>query len=246
MSYELREPNDNSVPTMQCYFPHGIFTLGLIINSGIRTAATWPNGKDWSYYVGTTGPCVYIGLAATSLLRAPLFGHMVAKWTGVIESSAKAPFIAKMRNGESFGLLPGGFHEASLFEYGKDRVVVSNKKGFIKYALQYGYKVVPAYSFGECYSYWNLRGFHKIRLWLADQGLPGIAVFGFPLLPWLPLWTPWGIHTIHGSGRVFPKISEPTAEDVDKYHAIFVNELRELFNRHKHRFGMSAVELEIL
>jgi len=246
MSYEPREPNDNSVPTMQCYFPHGIFTLGIILNSGIRTAATWPDGADWKHYVGTTGPVPYLGLATDALLNAPLFGHFMAKWTGVIKSAAKGPFVKLMQKGESFGLLPGGFHEASLFEYGKDRVVVSNKKGFIKYALQYGYKVVPAYSFGECFTYRNMPGFRKIRFWLADQGLPGILIFGFPLLPLLPLWTPWGIHTIHGSGRIFPKISEPTKEDVEKYHAIFVSDLRALFDRHKHRFGMSDVELEVL
>eukprot|EP00927_Polykrikos_kofoidii_P071878 TRINITY_DN68078_c0_g1_i1.p1 TRINITY_DN68078_c0_g1~~TRINITY_DN68078_c0_g1_i1.p1 ORF type:complete len:349 (+),score=31.99 TRINITY_DN68078_c0_g1_i1:46-1092(+) len=246
MSYEERDPNDNSVPTMQCYFPHGIFTLGIILNSGIRTAATWPDGKDWASYVGTTGPCPYIGLAAESLLRAPLFGHFVARWTGVIGSAAKSSFISRMRKGESFGLLPGGFHEASLTEYGKDRVVVGNKKGFIKYALQYGYKVVPAYTFGECYTYWNLPGFHRLRAWLADRGLPGIIIFGFPLFPCLPLQTPWGIHTIHGSGIKFPKIEEPTKADVDKYHAIFVADLQALFDRHKWRFGLAGVQLEIM
>jgi hypothetical protein len=27
MSFEKREPNDLSIPQMQCYHPHGIFTL---------------------------------------------------------------------------------------------------------------------------------------------------------------------------------------------------------------------------
>merc|ERR1712146_632560 len=124
-------------------------------------------------------------------------------------------------------------------EYGRERVYLKNRKGFIKYALQYGYKVVPAYSFGECYSYYNLRGFRRIRLWLADRGLPGICIFGYPLLPWLPLQTPWGIHTIHGKGLQLPKIVEPSAEDVDKYHSLFVDELCKLFANHRHRFGLS-------
>mmetsp|Transcript_94633 Transcript_94633/g.244893 ORF Transcript_94633/g.244893 Transcript_94633/m.244893 type:complete len:133 (+) Transcript_94633:2-400(+) len=131
-------------------------------------------------------------------------------------------------------------------EYGKERVALSNKKGFIKYALVHGYKVVPAYSFGESYTYYNLRGFKRIRMWLADRNLPGIIFRGFAPLPWLPFQTPWGIHTIHASGRQFPKIAEPSTEDVDKYHALFVSDLRALFDRHKHRFGLNDVELEVL
>jgi len=248
MSYEERETDDNSNPTMNCYFPHGIFTLGIIINSGVRTGATWPDGKDWNYYVGTTGPVPCMGLATKSLLFAPFFGHFVAKWTGVIGSADKTSFIARMKRGDSFGLLPGGFHEAARFKYGKDRAVVSNKKGFIKYALQFGYNVVPAYSFGECYTYWNLpdRILLRARMWLCDHNLPGMLVFGWPFFPLLPLQTPWGIHTIHGKGRQFPKIDEPTPEEVDEYHKLFVQDLSDLFDRHKHRFSLSQSELEVL
>mmetsp|Transcript_75297 Transcript_75297/g.212969 ORF Transcript_75297/g.212969 Transcript_75297/m.212969 type:complete len:250 (-) Transcript_75297:121-870(-) len=249
MIYEEREPNDLSVPTMNCYFPHGIFTLGIILNSGIRSWATLPDGPDgleWEAFVGRAGPVVRIGLAASSLVHSPIFGHVVAKWTGCIRSAAKGPMTAMMRRGESFGLLPGGFHEAAHTKYGKDRVVVSNKKGFIKYALQYGYKVVPAYSFGECYTYYNLQGLHGLRAWLAEQALPGIVVRGWLPLPWLPFPTPWGIHTVHGSGRQFPKIDVPTDEDVRVHHELFVADLRALFDRHKWRFGLEKAELEVL
>jgi len=151
-----------------------------------------------------------------------------------------------MKRRESFGLTPGGFHEAALFKYGNDRIVVSNKKGFIKYALQYGYKVVPAYSFGECYTYYNVPGFKALRYWLADHNLPGICFRGFAPFPWLPFTTPWGIHTIHGSGRQFPRIDAPTKKDIDHYHHLFVEDLRSLFDRHKWRFGQQGVELEVL
>jgi len=246
MSFEERDPNDLSNPTMSLYFPHGVFTLGLILNSGIRMAATGTNARDWHSYCGKTGPFPFIGLAAAKLVNAPIFGHMVAKWTGCIESSSRDTLVRKMQRGESFGLTPGGFLEASLFEYGKDRIVVTSRKGFIKYALQYGYNVVPAYSFGECHTYYNVRGFTAFRKWLADRDMPGIFIRGFALLPWLPFTTPWGIHTIHGTGRQFPKIEAPTKEDIDHYHNLLLKDVRSLFDRHKWRFGQQGVELEIL
>jgi len=77
--------------------------------------------------------CVYMLLPSSFL-------HMYYKvfWTGNIESAGKAHMVKKMKQGQSFGLMPGGFHELNLFETNKERVYVK-KQGFIKYALQYGY-----------------------------------------------------------------------------------------------------------
>ena len=38
-----------------------------------------------------------------------------------------------------------------------------------------------------------------------------------PFLALLPFGT-GGLHTVHGTGRVFPKIAEPTAAQVQEYH----------------------------
>ena len=37
-----------------------------------------------------------------------------------------------------FGILPGGMEEVALFEFGRERVYLKRRKGFIKYALQHG------------------------------------------------------------------------------------------------------------
>jgi hypothetical protein len=38
--------------------------------------------------------------------------------------------------GKSLAIIPGGFEEATLMEYGVERVVLTSRKGFIKYALR--------------------------------------------------------------------------------------------------------------
>ena len=43
--------------------------------------------------------------------------------------------------------------------------------GFIKYALQYGYSVVPVFAFGERKTYVNVQGAWSLRLWLNQYGL---------------------------------------------------------------------------
>ena len=42
------------------------------------------------------------------------------------------------RQRSDFGILPGGMEEVALFEFGRERVYLKRRKGFIKYALQHG------------------------------------------------------------------------------------------------------------
>ncbi|CAH0518645.1 unnamed protein product [Peronospora belbahrii] len=54
-----------------------------------------------------------------------------------------------MRTGQNLCLLPGGFQVATLYQRGKHRVYIQKRFGFIKLALQHGYNIYPAYTFGE-------------------------------------------------------------------------------------------------
>ena len=57
------------------------------------------------------------------------------------EPVSKEWMTRKMQRQESFGIVVGGFDEASRFARHRERVFIKQRKGFIKYALQFGYKV---------------------------------------------------------------------------------------------------------
>mmetsp|Transcript_19297 Transcript_19297/g.53799 ORF Transcript_19297/g.53799 Transcript_19297/m.53799 type:complete len:114 (+) Transcript_19297:940-1281(+) len=104
-------------------------------------------------------------------------------WYRCAPVSARA-MKSKMRRNENIALLPGGFQEATLYTYGKHLVYIKRRKGFIKYALQYGYKVYPCYTFGEERTYLQLPGFNAIRLWLNKFHIPTVLFIGrFFLMP---------------------------------------------------------------
>ncbi|CAM9874983.1 unnamed protein product, partial [Choristocarpus tenellus] len=42
--------------------------------------------------------------------------------------------------------------------------------------------------------------------------------------------------TVFGKPIVLPKIDEPTGEDLEKWHAVYIKELRDLFDRHKAKY----------
>jgi 2-acylglycerol O-acyltransferase 2 len=148
-------------------------------------------------------------------------------------------------SGENVGLIPGGFQEASLYIRDRHRVVLKRKTGFIKYALQFGYKVVPVYVFGEEKTLWKIDLFPKrFALWLNKFNIPATVFYGkYGLLPDDDI----DVRVVVGEPLQMPTIPEPTAEDVSKHHDAYVKALKSLFDKHKKSNGVDAdVELEIL
>mmetsp|Transcript_13153 Transcript_13153/g.1174 ORF Transcript_13153/g.1174 Transcript_13153/m.1174 type:complete len:109 (+) Transcript_13153:351-677(+) len=89
-----------------------------------------------------------------------------------------------MKNEENIGLVPGGFEEATVFSHKEYRIFNNNRKGFIKYAIEYGYSIHPVFVFNERKGYWTNDIFMNFRLLLNKLKFPG-ALFAswYGLLP---------------------------------------------------------------
>jgi hypothetical protein len=161
-----------------------------------------------------------------------------------------------------FGILPGGSEEIVLSEAGKENVFVKNREaclpwmpaltlpmqplspdtphtgaGFIKYALEYGYTIAIGYTFGESDNYTTFPYFKatRLRILKMTKFIPFLA-WGKWYCPVLPR-NDHPLNTVIGNPIHLPKISKPTTEDVEKYHAIYIEKLVDLFERNKARFG---------
>ena len=117
------------------------------------------------------------------------------------------------------------------------------RKGFVKYCLQFGYRLHPVYSFGEEKSFSTFTWFLNLRLKLNQFGIPGVLFWGDKWIPFFPRRDA-RIVTVIGDAIELPHIEEPSKEDVDKWHAIYVEELKKLFEKHKETLGIKE-ELEI-
>ena len=176
-----------------------------------------------------------------------MFRIVFVKLLGGLHTATKESTQYFMKRGVSFCLIPGGFHEATIGCPQTDRVYLKDRKGFIKYALQYGYALQPVYTFGESETYANLQGAYKVRWSINDWKVPAIMPVGRWWCPILPRGCE--LHTVGGTPLSLPKIVNPTAKDVDEWHGKYVEHLRGHFNKHKKEFGggngSSERELEI-
>ena len=117
------------------------------------------------------------------------------------------------------------------------------RKGFVKYALQFGYKLRPCFSFGEEKTYYTVNAFEKLRMkLLANNNMPPVIFLGkYGVLP----CDDFELTCIVGEPIQCPKIEKPTAADVDKYHALYIEGLRKVFDDHKAKYAHADAVLEL-
>jgi hypothetical protein len=118
------------------FHPHGVLTCGFSMN-GAHHMAFQHAACRW--------------ISAENLFYFPIMRDIL-NWME-FSSSTKASMQSVMRAAKNLCLLPGSFEEATLYQRGRHRVYIKKRFGFIKLALQNGYDIYPAYSFGKEYTY---------------------------------------------------------------------------------------------
>lgn len=220
------------------FHPHGIIGIGMFCN--FMTEATDFSGK----FPGIT--LYVLGLRVVTMVP---FSRDFIMPLGVCDVSKESIDChlnegRKQGGGRAVLIIVGGAKEALDAHPGTITLTLENRKGFVKMALRHGAHLVPVLSFGENDVFeqmGNTEGskLRRAQIWLQQHmgfSMPlmhgrGIFNYDFGFLPFRRR-----IHTIVGSPIEVPLISEPTDADVHKYHKIYVDGLRQLFNAHKDKY----------
>jgi hypothetical protein len=207
-----------------CTHPHGILSLGM------GTAIFHQNSILKNFII-----------CGTRFVRFLPISGIIARWIG-IEGVNHQNFKKLMSQGKNILIVPGGFECATVTNYRKDRVFIRDRKGFIKYSLRYGYKVYPCYNFNENKLYYTFNGLEKIMFYFNKIKIPGCLFIGkFLFYP----RTDVDLCTVIGKPLDLPIIPNPTKDDVEKYHMMYMDSLVSLYNRYKKEFD-SSQNLELL
>ena len=207
------------------YHPHSLF--GVAYNA--MTSAMYDRFGIITLFAGADV------LAALPLLRRAL------SWWGYTPASAHSmkknlvrphPFNALM-------LMPGGVGEM-FYGLEHEQVILARRKGFCKLALTTGCSLVPVYTFGANEVYTRAFGARSLaaRLssllrislvcWSGRFGIP----FGF--LPHkqklvVAIGAPIDVARVPSGA--------PSQAQIEALHAKYVEQLRHLYSKHKHRMG---------
>lgn len=222
--------------------PHGILSFGSVANFGTE-------GNDFSKKFPGIKPHLMT-------LKANFCWPLTREYNllyGLSVASKKAfEYILNNRGqckqkGQACILIVGGAEESLSVTPGHYKLTLLNRKGFIKMALITGAHLVPVFSFGENDVYHTvpikkdtwLRYLQDRFKKLTSFVLPiywgrGIFNYTFGILPHRK-----EINTVIGKSIAVKKIENPTNEDIDALHKIYINELEKLYNEHKAKYSQN-------
>ncbi|XP_045920579.1 2-acylglycerol O-acyltransferase 1 isoform X3 [Micropterus dolomieu] len=164
-------------------------------------------------------------------------------------SSSKASLsylVSRPEGGNVAVIAVGGAPESLDARPGALTLQVRNRKGFIKLALKHGAQLVPVFSFGENELFdqmENPTGSPLRTLQNRLQSIMGVAMplfhargvfqYSFGLLPYRK-----PINTIVGKPIPVVQTPSPSSEDIECLHKVYLESLSELFEQHKHIYGL--------
>ncbi|XP_043337202.1 2-acylglycerol O-acyltransferase 2-like isoform X2 [Cervus canadensis] len=167
---------------------------------------------------------------------------------GLVSSDKESAthILSRKGGGNLLSIVVGGVQESLNARPGAYKLVLRNRKGFIRLALTHGADLVPIFSFGENDIYdqvENSRGswlrWFQDRLHKSIRGsIPlfygrGVFQYSFGLMPYRR-----PITTVVGKPIEVQKIPHPSQEEVDKLHRRYMKELENLFEAHKLKYNV--------
>ncbi|KAM9847187.1 2-acylglycerol O-acyltransferase 3b [Aulostomus maculatus] len=231
-------PNRNYI--LGCH-PHGIMSVG-----GFACFSTDSCGFAEAFPGMRSTLVVLAGLFRIPLLREYIMSADIYP----VSKPSLAHLLSKRGKGNAVVIVIGGAEESLSSSPGVNTVVMKQRKGFVRVALEHGADLVPVYSFGEnelfrqvIFSDGTL-GRRLQDLFKKIMGFAPCLFLGERLLV-LPYRTP--ITTVVGRPISVPKRVLPTEEEVNHYHKLYMDALTELFHENKMSVGLpEGHELRII
>jgi len=183
-------------------------------------------------------------VAADAVFSIPI-AREAAIAVGGISASRRSCRNAILK-GNSLAILVGGSDEMLESESNSnDEVLFINaRRGFIRLALEYGCHLVPCYCFGANELYHQITWGKELRKWILKKTRLactfGIGRSHYNLLP-----KKRPLHLVIGRPIQVEKNPDYLEGDVEELHAMYVQEIQNIYNQWKDKFQYER-ELKII
>ncbi|XP_060768515.1 2-acylglycerol O-acyltransferase 3b [Neoarius graeffei] len=213
--------------------PHGIMSIGAV------SCFTTKAGGFEQVFPGMRSSVAILA----GLFRLPIFREyaMLAGLLPVSKESLEY-MLSRTGVGNAVVIIIGGAEESLASSPGVNTLVIKQRKGFVRLALENGADLVPVYSFGENELFPQVllsEGSIGRRLQALFKQVMGFAPCLFTGGRWLLLPHRRPITTVVGSPISVPHVCNPSAQQVDHYHKLYIESLSKLFHTHKTSCGLA-------
>ncbi|NXS90562.1 MOGT2 acyltransferase, partial [Jacana jacana] len=219
------------------FHPHGVLAAGAFINF-----CTEASGFS-TLFPGITPHLMMLSL----WFRIPFFRDYLMSGGLVSSDKESASYVLQKREGgNALTIIVGGAQEALDARPGSYTLLLKNRKGFVRLAIEHGTPLVPIFSFGENDLFeqvknpkgsWLRQLQHRLQQ-IMGISLPlfharGIFQYSFGLIPYRR-----PIFTVVGKPIPVKRKHRPSEEEVDQVHQQYLNELCKLFEEHKDKYNI--------
>ncbi|KAM3837582.1 2-acylglycerol O-acyltransferase 2-A-like [Vipera latastei] len=219
------------------FHPHGVLVAGATIN--FCTEATGFSKQ----FPGLKPHLMMLNL----WFRAPFFRDYLMSGGLIPSDRESASYVLRKKEGGNVVIIAvGGAQEALDSRPGAYTLLLENRKGFVRLAIENGTPLVPVFSFGENELYdqvenpkgswlrWTQEHLQKIMgISLPLFHARGIFQYTFGLIPYRK-----PIFTVVGKPIQVGKKHNPSQDEVDELHKRYLEELCKLFEEHKLKYNV--------
>lgn len=218
-TFQIHSDSELPKKAILIWHPHGLMTVTSAIHNAIRIPS--------KNYV----PTKLVSLDFYH--RIPLLRDVMRK---AHVTSANYENIKQTLETESISIMLGGVKELLNSDPNKLYVVIKDRKGIFKIALETGSPLVPVITYGENRLFQPMRNpfFDTLNSYLYSIFRTGIPV---PTIDSLKNWVLLykqpleSVHTYIGKPLDVKKVDSPTSKDIETLKQTYIADVRELFNK---------------
>lgn len=236
-------------PFLFCNHPHGVIGVGTMATFG-----AYANNFEQAFPELDQAKMHLLGLKP--IFQIPFFREWVLMHGHA--TPGRKTMLRLLGKGHHLALNTGGAREALDAHPFTFRLVLKERRGFVRVAMESGASLVPVLHFGENELYDQLGNAPGTWIRYAQENLQKYlkfscpAFWGNPLCPLLPKQVP--LHSVVGApipipppaGEVTGGTIKHTEKEVNKMHAKYLAAVTALFDKHKEGLGYGAVQLELV
>ena len=222
-----------------CCHPHGVICFGSVTVFASESAGFSDKFPGIRPHVNTVEGNLWM----------PGFREFFLMFGAVASSKESLNYIlSDPGGGEAAVLMVGGIPEMDNFNDEHINLVLNKRKGFIKIALRNGASLVPTFVFGETSLYQQSDMLSGLQEMIRSKiGIAPVIFYGRGFLQnsfgFLPHRRPMNV--VVGEPIRVEKKPEPSQEDIDHYHAVYVKKLKKLYYKYNNVYGNPKTKLVI-